>query len=163
MIGTHVDREAEYRFIARRLCKVETVWDRRPGTNGIRPFGASTADYHVVERRRCDICPSWSGTYNYRGEHKIYVCRCRLCAHDFKIEEWAASPKGAAFMLLVQNRLAYTFSLRKDSAQFDGLVEVVRIARDFMNLGAIEDAKHTLDDKLAQLKADGLIEEENGF
>ncbi len=158
MIGTHVDRGANYTFVARRMCRMETTWERQPGTIGVKPFGAATADYHEITRRRCDRCPAWSSTFNYRNDHKIYVCRCKLCAHHFTIEEWASSSKAAVFMRIVQDRMASQFALRKDSTQFDGLVEVMQIARDFMDLGAIEDAKHTLDDKLASLKADGLVD-----
>ncbi len=158
MIGTHVDGDVKYAFVARRLCRMETTWQRQPGTAGLKPFGAATSDYHEITRRRCDLCPGWSGSFNYRNEHKVYVCRCRLCAHNFTIGEWAASDRAVIFIEYVEDRLASQVALRKDSTQFDGLVEVIRIARDFMDLGATEDAKHTLDDKLSRLQADGLIE-----
>ncbi len=167
ILGTYIDRGVTYTFVSSRRCRAQTVWERRPGTRGYQPFGAVTADYHSVEVRSCDKCPAWAGKFNYQdgmNAYKVYVCRCKQCAHPpFNVEEWLGSERGVKFMQSKQDRITGTISAdlarRKNWQEFDDLVEVIQIAVDFMDAGALEEAKHALTDKLDRLIADGLLTE----
>ncbi len=165
ILGTYVDRGVKYTFVSSRRCREQDRWERIIGSNGVQPFGASTADYHSAKVRLCDKCPEWTeGAFSPWAAryYKIYVCRCKQCAHPpFKIEEWTTSERGVNYMQSTQDRItaaaAADLAHRKNSTQFDDLATVMRIAVDFMDSGAFEDAKHTLTDKLARLEADGLF------
>lgn len=166
ILGIHVDRGVKYTFVSSRRCQEQDRWERIIGLHGVKPFGAATADYRAVKVRLCDKCPEWTeGAFSLWAarDYKVYVCRCRQCAHPpFKIEEWAASEGGVKFMQSKQDRIAQAaatdLARRKNSTQFNDLAEVLGIAVDFMAIGAFEDAKHALEDKLARLETDGLIE-----
>lgn len=169
ILGTYVDRGVKYTFVSSRRCREQDRWERIKGLHGVKPFGAATADYRAIKVRLCHECPEWTrgafGRWAAR-DYKVYVCRCQQCAHPpFKIEEWVASERGVKFMQSNQDHLTQAASTalahRKNSTQFDDLAEVLRIAVDFMDSGAFEDAKHALTDKLARLETDGLIAEES--